>query len=102
MKPLLYLATVAALVVAPAATAAPSRAPVSSVRGQLTNVRLHVEGIACDACSRRLREAVTKLDGVASVTVERERAELLVGFDPAKTTELAIRSEVVKHGFTIK
>lgn len=103
MRFLALFAAVAALVVAPAAMAAPNNAEPSRLAGgQVTKLHLHVEGIACDACSKRLREAMTKLDGVVAVEVDRVRADLAVDFDASKTTEQAIRAEVTKHGFTVK
>lgn len=103
MRFLALFAAVAALVVAPAAMAAPKYAEPSRVAGgQVTKLHLHVEGIACEACSKRLREAMMKLDGVVAVEVDRARADLAVDFDASRTTEQTIRAEVTKHGFTVK
>ena len=94
---------VAALVLASAATASPSSVTMTQRRdGQITKVHLRVEGIACESCSQRLRDALRKMDGVKAVEVDRARNDLAVEFDAAKTTEQQIRLEVVKHGFTIK
>jgi len=102
MRPVAWVVVVAALVVAPAATATPTTNAPARIAGQVMKIHLRVEGIACEACSKRLREALRKLDGVVAVEVDRARADLAVDFDPAKTTEQAIRAEVTRHGFTVK
>jgi copper chaperone CopZ len=99
-----WLMSVAALVVAPGAAAATPAVNHSAgiAAGTITKLHLHVEGIACDSCSKRLRDALTKLQGVVSVAVDREHAALAVDFDSAKTSEQVIRTEVAAHGFTAK
>jgi copper chaperone CopZ len=101
MRRVTWLALVALVVGATAASAAPGPDPAAHVAG-LTKLHLHVEGIACDACSKRLRDALTKLPGVLSVAVDRASSDVAVDFDPAKTSEGAIRAEVTNHGFSVK
>lgn len=94
---------VAALFAAPAAAAASTGGSLTSVAdGRLTKLHLHVDGIGCDTCSKRLREALKKLDGVVAVDVDRARAALAVDFDRSRTSEQAIRAELTRHGFTTK
>ena len=103
MRSAAWVVTVAALAVATVATAAPpAERPAHVDAPQIKKVRLRVEGIACDSCSARLRDAMRKLDGVVAVEVKRAEGELAVDFDAAKTSEEAIRGEVAKHGFTVK
>jgi copper chaperone CopZ len=103
VRAIAFFAAVAALAVAPAATAATRTAePTHGTGNQLEALRFHDEGVACDACSKRLREALMKLDGVIAVDVDRARAELAVEFDGTRTTEAAVRGEVERHGFAAK
>ena len=92
----------AALFVTAAATATPARERPGLVAGdRVTKLVLRVDGIGCDACAKRLREALTKMAGVVAVDI-RERTNLAVDFEATKTSEQAIRAEVVRHGFTVK
>lgn len=100
MRFALSIVACAAFFATPAASIDTSH--VSVADGQVTTLHLRVEGIACDACSKRLREALNKLDGIVAVDVDRARGDLAVAFDPARTNEQAIRSEVTRHGFTVK
>ena len=85
-------AAVATLVVVPPAMAAPTSAESCRAAGrEVTKLHFH-EGIACDACSKRPREAMTKLDGIVAVEVDRAPAYLAVDFDASKTTEQTVRA----------
>lgn len=104
MRSLPLMAAMAGLVLIPTAARAAWKAvgPPPVAGSQVATIHLHVEGIACDACSKRLRGALTKLDGVVDVRVDAGRTELTVDFDPAKITEQTIRTEVTRHGFRVK
>lgn len=93
---------VAALFVATSKTSASQHREDRIQAGQITKLRLHVDGIACDRCSSRLRDALKKLDGVVAVEVDAGRTELAVDFDASKLTEQTIRAEVARHGFAVK
>lgn len=94
---------VAALLFVATSTASASQHREDRIQtGQITKLRLHIEGIACDRCSSRLRDALKKLDGVVAVEVNAGRTELAVDFDALKLTEQTIRAEVARHGFAVK
>ena len=69
------------------------------VAAQAMTARIHVDGIACDRCSARLREGLLKVDGVSALEVNREKNEIVVTFDPQRVTVERIKTEVDHYGF---
>lgn len=82
----------------PPPSAAP---PVASSPSQLQSLRLHAEGMACDKCSARLREALRKLDGLIEVEADHQRQEVVVRYDPARLGPERIKHEIKRCGFDI-
>lgn len=76
-----------------------ARPTVAIVAAQTTTARIHVDGIACERCSARLREGLLKLEGVAALEVNREKNEIVVTFDPERVTVERIKTEVDHYGF---
>ncbi len=62
------------------------------------SVNLKIEGMHCDACVRRVRMALEKVDGVQVKSVKVGTAE--VDLDPSKTTAQAAVEAVNDIGFT--
>jgi copper chaperone CopZ len=61
-------------------------------------VNLKIDGMHCDACVRRVRMALGKVDGVEVKDVKVGRAQLAI--DPAKATPEAAIDAVNGIGFT--
>lgn len=53
----------------------------------------------CDACSRRIRLELSKLDGVRSVEPDAVRKEVFVAYEPARMSEDRLRQELEELGF---
>ena len=66
-----------------------------------TVVALPVRGMTCAACSARLEKVLSRVDGVghASVSLAAEQAD--VGFDPTRTSALALIEAIGKAGFSV-
>lgn len=75
------------------------RKPIPSAVTETTTARIHVNGMGCERCSARLREGLTKLDGVIAVEVSLEKKELAITFDPRRTTVERLKAEIARYGF---
>ena len=60
---------------------------------------LKIEGMHCQACVRRVTQAIGKVDGVKSSTVDIGSA--VVQFDPEATSQLKIAEAVRAIGFEL-
>ena len=58
-----------------------------------------IEGMSCMHCVGKVEKALKDLDGVLSVTVDLEKKEAKVGYDPARTGLEAIREKIVEAGY---
>jgi copper chaperone CopZ len=75
--------------------------PVASSQSPLQSVRIHVEGMACDKCSARLREGLGKLDGVIAVEADHQKKEVAVRYDTSRVTAARIKHEIQRYGFDV-
>lgn len=53
----------------------------------------------CDACARRIRLKLGKVEGVRTVDADAVRKEVLVAYEPARGTEDRLRDELEAMGF---
>jgi len=83
------------------ATGAARAAPLSSEAAQSVTARFHVEGMACDRCSGRLRDGLRKLDGIVQADADHQKKEVVVSYDPARTTPERIKAEIERYGFEV-
>lgn len=90
MKKLLGIATLAALLMAPAFAVA-EKTQIS--------VSLQVDGMTCTGCVAAVKGALMKVDGVKTAQVSLERNEAVVEYDPAKTSPDALAKAVTKAGY---
>ena len=72
-----------------------SRKPVMSLAKQT----VHVEGMSCAACVRRVEEGLKALRGVTNASVNFASSKALVEYDPALLSEGAIRSRIEELGY---
>lgn len=63
-------------------------------------IKLSIEGMHCEACARRVTNALAGVDGVRVDSVEVGSAQ--VRFDAAKTTAGAITAAVDRIGFSAR
>ena len=64
----------------------------------MTQAALKIDGMHCDACVRRVRTALSKIEGVASTEVMIGSAE--VQYDPGKIDAAKLLAAVEKIGYT--
>jgi len=62
---------------------------------------IEVHGMMCGGCERRVREAVSALDGVSDVVAEHIGDEVEVTFDPALVGLDAICAAIAAEGFAV-
>jgi copper chaperone len=67
--------------------------------GIMTGFTLKIDGMHCGGCVDRVTNALKKVDGVEVGTVEVGSA--VVRYDPARTSEAALRAAVEKLGFQV-
>ena len=61
--------------------------------------QLTVEGMSCEGCAKRLREALERLEGVSAVAVVLDGGQVTIAYDPAVTTVPALREAIEETGF---
>jgi copper chaperone CopZ len=61
---------------------------------------LYAEKIYCDACAAVITKALRGVPGVGKVSVDVERKEVLVQFDPAKASVEDLTAATAKKGFS--
>ncbi len=67
----------------------------------MKHVELRVTGMTCHACEQRIEKALTRIDGVVQSAADHRAAEVRVMFDPARTSESAVRSCIERAGYTV-
>ncbi|MBS1049704.1 heavy-metal-associated domain-containing protein [Gluconobacter sp. NFX36] len=60
---------------------------------------LTVDGMSCEGCAKRLREALESVEGVSAVTVVLDGGQVTIAYDPAATTVADLREAVEATGF---
>ncbi len=60
---------------------------------------IKTESIQCGMCKERIEKAVGETNGVKSVSVDVEKKETTVVFNPKKTNADAIRAAISKVGY---
>ena len=53
------------------------------------------------ACEQRIQIALTRIDGVAQSAADHQAARVRVMFDPARTSEAAVRSCIERAGYVV-
>ena len=67
----------------------------------MKQVDLRVSGMTCRACEQRIERALSKIEGVALSAADHRAAQVRVMFDPAQTSERALRECVERAGYTV-
>ncbi len=67
----------------------------------MQHVDLNVSGMSCRACEERVAQALARVDGVVQSTADHRAARVRVMFDPARTTESAVRSFIERAGYSV-
>lgn len=66
---------------------------------ELRSATLHVEKIFCPACAATVKQALRGVPGVANVSVDLDKKEVAVRFDPAKANAADLTAATAKRGF---
>jgi copper chaperone CopZ len=96
-KLLLGILSFVVLIAIPTAAAGDDQAPRSAARA--ARVTYRVSGMRCHGCAAKVREGLSKLDGVVAVSVGYEPSVATVEFRPSRTDPATIRAAIVRLGF---
>ena len=66
---------------------------------ELATVSVPVNGMACDACARRLEKVLVQTRGVSQALVSFEAKEVRVSYDPRQIGIDQIGERIVNAGF---
>lgn len=69
--------------------------------GYLEQVSVLAKGLCCSCCQSNIQKAVSKLSGVASVSVDSSNETILVQFDSKQTTIEQIKTVIQEAGFEV-
>jgi copper chaperone CopZ len=84
-------------------TASLSQNVFAYATGEQKSFTYTVTGMTCGECSKKVKAALQKLDGVQSVEVDHVSGKTVVQLSSAsKTNDAAIRSAIEKEGYKIK
>lgn len=61
---------------------------------------LHIGGMTCEACAGHVTEALKKVDGVISSTVDYGSANATIIYDPRKVTQVGMITAIEAAGYT--
>ena len=76
----------------------------NSKRGEkekMTSKNLTIEGMMCEHCQKRVKDALEGIDGVASAEVSHEKGSAIVSLNPDVTDE-ALKKAVTDAGYEVK
>ena len=65
----------------------------------MENAEIKVDGMTCSGCVRSVTNALSKVPGVADVSVSLDDRLARVKFDPARVNPAAIRQAVIDAGY---
>jgi copper chaperone CopZ len=64
-------------------------------------LELRVTGMSCSACGGRIEKALARVVGVLRSAADHQAGNVRVVFDPARTSEAAIRSCIEQAGYRV-
>lgn len=73
-------------------------APVAGAQ-ELKSATRYANKIYCEACAAVITKALRNVPGVSNVSVDVEKKEVLVQYDPAKATTEDLTAATRKRGF---
>ncbi len=65
----------------------------------IRELRLHVDGMACDSCARRIEKTLDGATGVEDATVDFATSTAIVRFDASRTDPVKLEHVVDELGF---
>ena len=79
----------------------PKAGTLRTRRRGMKQVDLKVSGMTCGACEQRIQTALTRIDGVAQSAADHRAARVRILFDPARTSEDAVRACIERAGYVV-
>jgi copper chaperone CopZ len=67
----------------------------------MEQLELHVTGMTCTACERRIQGALAQIDGVVRSSADHRAAQVKVVFDPARTSAQAVQARIEQAGYEV-
>lgn len=67
----------------------------------MKNVKLNVEGMHCEGCSKRLENVLNELEGVESANVSLEEKTADVNYNEEEITLEEIKEAIIDAGFEV-
>ncbi len=67
----------------------------------MIRVEYHVSGMGCDACVRRVKNAITALSGVTKCEVNLTKETASVDYDEDTVSEADIREAAEEAGYSL-
>ncbi|MNR93052.1 Copper chaperone CopZ [compost metagenome] len=64
--------------------------------------RFDVQGMVCESCAGDIKASLAKLEGIQSVTVDLEHAQVTITYDGKKVTPKTIIKAIDGYGFEAK
>jgi copper chaperone CopZ len=65
----------------------------------IETIEIATEGEDCDECVRKLREPLTRINGVQDVRVDTKKERVIVTFDARKTHVPDLHDAILKSGY---
>lgn len=66
----------------------------------MEQLTLHVTGMTCGGCENAVKRAVSRLDGVSSVTASHVDDRVVVDYDASKVDRAKITEAINNAGYT--
>ena len=71
----------------------------AATTGDVVETVIPARRMHCDACARRIRRELGKVEGVRTVEADAVRKEVFVAYEPARVSEERLRDALVAMGF---
>ena len=68
----------------------------------MEQITLTVTGMTCGGCENAVKRALSRLDGVSSVTASHADNRVVVDYDAAKVNRAAIGDAIHKAGYQVQ
>ena len=67
----------------------------------MEQLTLNVTGMTCSGCENAVKRAVSRIDGVTSVTASHADNRVVVEYDDAKADRARIAAAISKAGYSV-
>lgn len=67
----------------------------------MEHLELHVTGMTCTACEKRVQRTLAQVEGVVRSAADHRAAHVEVVFDPARTSAEALQTRIKQAGYEV-